>query len=190
MAWAVEPADNLRACCGAERQAIEQAIDHGHARLVAVARRLLRDEDEAREAVQDACVLALRGSATFAHRARVSTWLHRIVVNVALLRLRTRRRCNARGTVDVDVPAAFRTADSAEEVVARAQLRQVVRRAVAALPERYRAVLVLRDLRDRGTAETAGALGLTTNAAKIRLHRARQALRGALAPHDLVEAGA
>ncbi len=186
MAWAVKPADNPRSCCGAERQAIEHAIDHGHARLVAVARRLLRDEDEAREAVQDACVLALRGSAGFAHRARASTWLHRIVVNVALLRLRARRR-GASAALDAGVSAALRTADSAEEVVARAQLRQMVRRAVEALPERYRAVLVLRDLRDRGTAETAGALGLTTNAAKIRLHRARQALRGALAPHDLVE---
>jgi RNA polymerase sigma-70 factor (ECF subfamily) len=190
MTWAVKPADNPRSCCGAERQAIEHAIDHGHARLVAVARRLLRDEDEAREAVQDACVLALRGSAGFAHRARASTWLHRIVVNVALLRLRARRRRGASAGLGAEVSTALRTVDSAEEVVARAQLRQLVRRAVAALPERYRTVLVLRDLRDRGTAETAGALGLTTNAAKIRLHRARQALRGTLALHDLVEVGA
>jgi RNA polymerase sigma-70 factor (ECF subfamily) len=187
MTWAVEPADTPRPSCGAERQAIEHAIGDGHARLVEVARRLLRDEDEAQEVVQDACVLALRGSAGFAQRARASTWLHRIVVNAALLRLRARRRRAASLALDVERSPAPRCAASAEEVVARAQLREVVRRAVAALPERYRSVLVLRDLRERGTAEAAGALGLTTNAAKIRLHRARQALRAALTRHDLVE---
>src|SRR5262249_14155669 len=141
MRWAMKPADTPRPCCGAGRQAIEHAIGDGHARLVEVARRLLRDEDEAREAVQDAYVLALRGSAGFAQRARASTWLHRIVVNVALLRLRARHRRAASLARDVERSPAVRSAASAEEVVARAQLRELVRRAVAALPERYRAVL-------------------------------------------------
>ena len=61
--------------------------------------------------------------------------------------------------------------------------RELVRRCIARLPDSYREVLVLRDIEDLDTAEVADALGITSNAVKIRLHRARQALRTLLAPH-------
>jgi RNA polymerase sigma-70 factor (ECF subfamily) len=172
--------------------AIGRALSEGYDRLVAVARRVVGDEHEARDAVQDACVSALRGAGGFEHRAQPSTWLHRIVINAALIR---RRQHHRRGEHTFGLTGTSSTpragiAPSPEELVARAQLRTVVRRAIASLPEHHRAVLELRDLQQLGTADTASALGLTPNAAKIRLHRARRALRAALAPVGLQAAPA
>ena len=63
------------------------------------------------------------------------------------------------------------------------ELRKLVRDSIERLPETYRTVLVLRDLEELSTEETAAMLGASPNAVKIRLHRARQALRGLLDPH-------
>jgi RNA polymerase sigma-70 factor (ECF subfamily) len=65
----------------------------------------------------------------------------------------------------------------------RAEVQEVVRSAIARLPDNYREVLVLRDLEELSTEETAQALGVTPNAVKVRLHRARQALRTLLDPY-------
>jgi RNA polymerase sigma-70 factor (ECF subfamily) len=165
---------------------VRRALTDGYDRLVAVARQVLRDEEEARDAVQDACVAALRSGDAFGHRAQPSTWLYRIVVNAALMRHRRRRR---RGEESLDDQLA--TAEprepvpAAEDVVGNGQLRAMLRRAVASLPEQHRRVLELRDLQELDTGETAEALGLTPNAAKIRLHRARRALRATLDPMRL-----
>src|SRR6266542_587898 len=71
---------------------------------------------------------------------------------------------------------------SAESLLARSQTRAIVRAAIDRLPESYRAVLLLRDIEEMSTEEAAHSLGVTENAVKIRLHRARQALRGLLEP--------
>ena len=165
----------------------EQLVrEHGGA-LLAVARRYLRSEDDARDVVQEAMLSAFRGIASFSADAKLSTWLHRIVVNCALMRLRSRRRrpeeaiddllpafdeqgAFAHGVTDWDVPAA-------ETVIERRQMRQIVRRCIDRLPESHRALLMLRDIEERDTDETAEILGLTVSAVKSRLHRARQALR-------------
>jgi RNA polymerase sigma-70 factor (ECF subfamily) len=70
-----------------------------------------------------------------------------------------------------------------DKVMERAEARELVRQQIDALPEGYRTVLVLRDIEGLDTEETANVLGLSVNATKIRLHRARQALRTLLAPH-------
>lgn len=160
--------------------------EHGGA-MLAVARRYLRSEDDARDVVQEAMLSAFRGIASFDAGAKLSTWLHRIVVNCALMRLRSRRRrpeesiddllpsfdehgAFAHGVVEWDAPAT-------EHVVERRQMRQIVRRCIDRLPDSYRALLVLRDIEERDTEEAAELLGLTVSAVKSRLHRARQALR-------------
>jgi len=180
--------------------AYEQVVrEHGGA-MLAVARRYLRSEDEARDLVQEAMLSAFRGIASFDAGAKLSTWLHRIVVNCALMRLRTRRRrpeesiddllpsfdeqgAFACGVVDWDTPAT-------ETLVERRETRRIVRRCIDRLPESYRALLVLRDLEERDTDETAALLGLTVSAVKSRLHRARQALRELLAVELGVDAAA
>jgi len=167
-------------------QAYESLVrQHGRA-MLAVARRMLRNDDDAREAVQDAFLQAFRAIPRFRAEARLSTWLHRIVVNAALMRLRSAGR---RPTVAIDdlLPTFDEEGHHAEHIrplplsvdsaLESAETRAEVRRCVEQLPEQHRAVIVLRDLQELSTAEAATVLGITENAVKIRLHRAHQALR-------------
>ena len=154
-------------------------------RMLAVARGLLRNEEDARDAVQSAYVAAFRGVATFKGTSQLSTWLHRIVVNAALMKLRTRRRKPEESIEDLlptfledghHVESFSEWASQADRLLEQKQMHQIVRTAISELPETHRAVLMLRDIEDMSTDETAVALGISVNAVKIRLHRARQAL--------------
>ena len=162
-------------------------------RMLAVARRLLRSEDDAADAVQEAFISAFRAIGNFEGGARLSTWLHRIVVNAALMRLRNRAR---RPEVSIeellprfvedgqysDEPREWKAAEPLS-ALERRETRALVRGLIDELPSDYRTVLLLRDIEGLDTKETAEFLGVTPNAAKIRLHRARLALRGLLDPH-------
>lgn len=175
-----------------DEEAFERLVREHGGRLLAVARRFLRDEEEARDAVQECFLSAFRSINNFEQGSRLSTWLHRIVINASLMRLRSRQRKPEEPIEDflpqfqadghqVNHP----TADwegSAESLLARSQTRAIVRAAIDRLPESYRAVLLLRDIEEMSTEEAAQSLGVTENAVKIRLHRARQALRGLLEP--------
>jgi RNA polymerase sigma-70 factor (ECF subfamily) len=161
-------------------------------RLLAVARRILRNDEEANDAVQDAFLSAWRHLATFEGDSRLSTWLHRIGVNAALMRLRSRRRRREQAIEDL-LPAFAADGHHAEPVAAwvgpeacsleRAEQRALVRECIDHLPEPYRLALVLREIEGLDTAEAAAALGIRTDALKMRLHRARQALRTLLDPY-------
>jgi len=179
-----------------EDAAYEELVRTYAGRMLAVARRFLRSEEDSRDAVQDAFLSAFRNIEGFEGQARLSTWLHRIVVNASLMKLRTRRRKPEQLIDDLlpgfiedghmENPAAEwrHTADPAE----RNELRALVLAKIQELPEGYRNVLVLRDIEDRDTEETAELMGLSVGAVKTRLHRARQALRGLLDPHLRVDA--
>lgn len=161
-------------------------------RLLAVARRMLRSEEDARDAVQEAFLSAFRALDGFQGDARLSTWLHRITVNACLMRLRTRRR-KPEEPIDDLLPtfledghqaqpaAAWR--EAGDDALERRQTRELVRSCIDRLPEGYRTILVMRDVEELDTEETARLLGLTPSAVKTRLHRARQALRTLLDPH-------
>ena len=161
-------------------------------RLLAVARRLVGNDEDARDVVQDAMLSAYRSIDKFEAHSRVSTWLHRIVVNAGLMKLRTRRR-KPEESIEPLLPT-FREdghyrnelpawAAASDETAERNEMQQIVREAILNLPEAYREVVVLRDIEEQDTASTAAALGITPNAVKIRLHRARQALRTQLEQH-------
>ena len=167
-------------------RAFEALVRRYMARLLSVARRFLKNEEDARDAVQDAFVSAFRGIDGFQSGSKLSTWLHRIVVNAALMKLRTRRRHPEEGIDELlprfqpDGHQVEESADwnlSAEDLVAREETRELVRRGIDRLPESYRVVLLMRDIEEMTTEETAKALGITSAAVKVRLHRARQALR-------------
>lgn len=158
---------------------------HG-GRLLSVARRLMRNEDDARECLQDAFLSAFRAIDRFEGKSKLGTWLHRIVVNACLMQLRSKKR-KPEDLVDPQLPEfddyGFRigptemTPVSADELLERDEVRKRVHTAIDTLPEGYRTVLVLRDIEELDTAETAEMLGLTVGAVKVRLHRARLALR-------------
>lgn len=174
-------------------EAAYEALVRTHGpRLLAVARRFLRSEEDARDAVQDAFLSAFRAVDDFQGGARLSTWLHRIVVNAALMKLRTRRR-KPEQPIEELLPSFLEDGHMAapaspwrsEEMdpVERRELSRLLSDAIEALPESYRNVLLLRDIEDLDTEETARAMGISPGAVKTRLHRARQALRGLLEPH-------
>jgi RNA polymerase sigma-70 factor, ECF subfamily len=174
-----------------ERDAFEDLVREHGGHLLAVARRLLRQDEDARDAVQDAFLLAFRGLPAFAGRCRLSTWLHRITVNAALMKLRTRSR-KPEAPLDDLLPDFLPDGHhitqftewslSPSQHVLRAEAREQVRVAIDRLPTAYRTVLLLRDIEELDTPEVARMLGISTNAVKIRLHRARQALRTLLEP--------
>jgi len=154
--------------------------------MLAVARRLLRDEEDARDAVQDGMLAAFKAIRFFREDARLSTWLHRITVNACLMKLRSaRRRPTARiedllprfddvgHRIDLDTAGELRIEDAIDAPLVRARVRACIER----LPDAYREVLVCRDVEELDTAETATLLGISTENVKTRLHRARQALR-------------
>lgn len=173
-------------------RAYESLVSEHGGRMLAVARRLLRDDEEARDAVQEAFVLAFRGLPRFAGQSRLSTWLHRIVVNASLMRLRS-RRAHPEESIEPLLPTFLEDGhssatygewpESADRLLERAEVRERVRASIDRLPVTYRTVLLLRDLEELDTGEVATALGISANAVKIRLHRARQALRELLDPH-------
>jgi RNA polymerase sigma-70 factor (ECF subfamily) len=166
--------------------AFERLVRLYGGRLLAVARRILDNEDEARDALQDAFVSAFRSIRDFQGGAAVSTWLHRIVVNASLMKLRA-RRARPEQPIDPLLPAfledghqarpAREWGEPADLSALRREVREVVRRRIGQLPETYRVVLTLRDIEQLDTKETADLLGIEPNAVKVRLHRARQALR-------------
>ena len=155
--------------------------DHG-GRLLSVARRFLGNDEDAQDAVQDTFIRAFRAIHTFEARAQLHTWLHRIVVNTALMKLRERRR---RPTESIEglLPTfaegiqSVAARDWSDAVLERKETKAIVREAIDRLPDLYREVLILRDMEERDTAETAEILGTSSNVVKVRLHRARQALR-------------
>lgn len=163
-----------------------EELVHRHAGpMLAVARRFFRNEQDAADAVQDALLQAFRSLDRFAGESKLSTWLHRITVNACLMKLRAKR---SRPEIAIDslLPDFDGTGHhrervsrwpNPEEVLDQAERIALVRRCIEQLPENYRVVLLLRDIEELDTLETAERLDLTESAVKVRLHRARQALR-------------
>lgn len=173
--------------------AFETLLDRYSARLLRLARRFLDSEEDARDALQDAMVAVFKSIGSFESSSMLSTWLHRIVVNTCLMKLRSKRR--RRDEIDIEeylprfledghqVEPSEPWSESAESMLERDELRAQVRASIDRLPETHRVVLQLRDIEEMSTEETAEILGITPNAVKIRLHRARQALRALLDEH-------
>jgi len=174
-----------------ELTAFETIVREQARGLLAVARRLLRNDDDAREAVQDAFVSAFRSCRRFEGSSRISTWLHRIVVNACLMRLRTQRR-KIEVPIDEWLPrflpdghheASFVDwSNAAYALIEQEETCALVRRCIDQLPDSYRTVLVMHDIEGIPVDQVATALDISSNAVHIRLHRARQALRTLLDP--------
>jgi RNA polymerase sigma-70 factor (ECF subfamily) len=174
----------------------EAAFEHVvmlHApRMLTVARQFMRDETDAQDAVQDAFLSAFKAIGAFAGGSLLSTWLHSITVRACLMKLRSKRR-HAETPID-DLLPQF-TADGhrvhpgaawsepLEAIVQRDESRALVRQCIERLPVTHRTILLLRDIEEYDTEETARLLGVSQSVVKTRLHRARQALRTLLEPY-------
>ena len=174
-----------------DAKAFEQMVRSYGPRLLAVARRIVPSEEDARDCLQETFLAAHCSIEAFEDRSRLGAWLHRIVTNAALMKLRARR---ARPEEPIDSFQAtydrysFRegprrtNALTPEELLQRSDTSKAVRQALERLPESYRTVLLLRDIEGYDTRETAVFLETSEGAVKVRLHRARTALKELLGP--------
>jgi RNA polymerase sigma-70 factor (ECF subfamily) len=168
-----------------DQQAFETLVRVYGGRMLAVARRFVRNDEDAQDIVQTAYLNAFRAVARFEGQCLIGTWLHRIVVNTALMTLRSRRR-KPEAAIDDFLPAFLEDGHHveqfsdwsapADELIHREETRATVRRCIDRLPGGYREVLIMRDIEELSTDEAAGLLAITPTAVKVRLHRARQAL--------------
>ncbi len=177
--------------CRGEDEAFDELVRVAGGRMLAVARRLLGKEEDVQDAVQEAFLSAFKSLDKFDGRSQLTTWLHRITVNACLMRLRSQRR-RPEKSMDELLPEFL--ADGHQKYPTRSwkplvevgiggeELRALVRSKIDELAEDYREVLLLRDIEGLDTEATAVHLGISSNAVKTRLHRARQALRTLLEP--------
>jgi RNA polymerase sigma-70 factor, ECF subfamily len=148
-------------------------------RLFRVARAIVRDDVEAEDILQHAYLSAFTHLHQFAGMAAFSTWLTRIVVNHALLRQRQQQRL--RGMAEESGTPDWRSGTSGllnpEDHASRNELARALEAAIDALPETYRAIVVLREIDGMSVQEAAECLAISEEAARVRLHRARTMLR-------------
>ena len=167
--------------------AIRTIVRQNNRRLFRVARSILKDDWEAEDAVQEAYVRAFTHLDEFEERSKLSTWLTRIVANEALGRLRRRRPA----LVDLDdlenvaaaedgnvVPFPLNASQpDPERAMAQSEINSMLEKAIDALPDAFRTVLVARVIEEMSVEETAELYGLKPETVKTRLHRARALLR-------------
>ena len=168
-------------------------------RVYRLAYGVTRNEADAHEIVQDVFLTVFRKHGSFEGRSALSSWIYRITMNTALNRRRG-KRAELETSLDAELPAyradghrdgerAYLLADwsqTPEAELLAGESRAVLTRAIAALPEHYRAVLVLRDVEGMSNEEVAVAMGDSVASVKSRLHRARMVLREQLTRHFYV----
>ena len=179
-----------RLCAARDADAIRHVITSNNQRMFRTAWSILKQRAEAEDAVQTAYLSAFAKIGTFEGRSSLSTWLTRIVINEALGRRRSeerrRRNLEEEGIAVLD---AYRDnfmrgsdAESPDVAIGREQLRKLLEQAVAALPDTFRTVFVLREIEGLSNEDTADALGIPAATVKTRLFRARRRLQEMLAP--------
>lgn len=153
-------------------------------RIYRAIRSILRDDSECEDVMQETYVRAFEHLAQFEGRAKFSTWLTRIAVNESIKRSIARGKADPlEDELDGDTPSMLvtdETTSSPENNAARRELAALLEESILALPAPYRTVLVLRNIEEMSTSETAEVLAITDTNVKVRLHRAHELLRSQL----------
>lgn len=162
--------------------------------MLAVAKRIVLDTAIAEDVAQEAFSNVFRNLASFRGDSSLKTWIHRIVVNQALMALRKQRRRNEQPIEELlpqfdgygcridETTVLSQLAETPEAMLMSSDRKQQVLSSIERLPENYRIVLMLRDIEELSTSEVAEVTGLTEANVKVRLHRARAALKKLLSP--------
>ena len=159
--------------------AFEQLVAEYGDRVFGIALRVTGSPSDAEDVMQETFLLAFRSWSTFRGESAATTWLYRIAVNAALMKVRSRSHVELLSEQDERVDVVDWAADAAEAVL-RGELRQEIEAGITRLPEELRVTLILRDVEGLSTAETSAALEISEPAVKSRLHRARALLRSYL----------
>ncbi len=168
-----------------EKLLFEVLMRRHNQRIYRAIRSILRDDSECEEVMQETYVRAYEHLAQFEGRAKFSTWLTRIAVNESIKRSIARGKLDALDLDEFDgevraMPALESNDPTPENNVARNELGALLEASILALPAPYRVVLVLRDIEEMSTSETAQVLAITDANVKVRLHRAHELLRSEL----------
>lgn len=175
-------ADLVAAARGGDKSAFDELVRETFSGTYTLAYRLVGDEEDARDVVQEAYLRAYRGLRNFRGDAQFTTWLYRITANCASTHLSRRGRNRHEEMPDDDfMPDTHLVGDPAAQSEVTA-LRAELNVALQALPSKLRSVVVLRDVYDLSHEAIAVELGISESAAKVRLHRARRQLRERLFP--------
>ncbi len=174
-------AEVVRRVLAGETALFELLMRRNNPRVYRAIRGILRDEAEVEDAMQQAYLKAYTSLRDFEGASAFSTWLVRIAVNEALARIRKGAHLEVVGEVpDRSEDTMSPPRETPEERAAAHESMRLVERAVDRLPLAYRSVFMLREIEEMTTAEVAQTLGLSEEAVKVRLHRARRALRDVL----------
>ncbi|KQY13968.1 RNA polymerase sigma factor [Rhizobium sp. Root482] len=173
--------DLLEGALRNEPAAFRAIMARHNQRLFRIARGVVRDDGVAEDVVQEAYLRAFRNLDKFRAEASLSTWLHRIVLNEALGRLRKaarQRKAVASGPIADILQFPYGTAsDDPEKTMAQRQILKLVEDAMDELPDHFRMVFIARVIEGMSVEETAALLGIKPETARTRLHRARVLLR-------------
>lgn len=165
-------ADLIARHASGDPQAFSELVRRHRDRMWAVAMRTLRDPEEAADALQDAFISAFRAAGNFRAESQVTTWLHRIVVNACLDRV---RRKQARPTVPL-AESGFNEPAAPRDSMSDRETHLVISQALDQLPEEQRAPIVLVDIEGYSVSETAQLLGIAEGTVKSRCARGRAKL--------------
>jgi RNA polymerase sigma-70 factor (ECF subfamily) len=176
-----------------EQAAFRRLVELNSTNVYNVALKLLNNEQEAEDVLQETFLSAFEAIDRFEGRSKLSTWLYRIAYNASLMRLRKRKQMT---TFSLDQPLNGENGGTPQgtrylvdwstlpdDQLLSAEARQEMNQAIADLPETLRSTFVLRDIQGLSGAETAEILGITVQAVKNRLHRARLRLRDRLSDY-------
>lgn len=179
----VEPAEQVLLACAraGDSSAFESLVAPYRTRILRLAQRILRNHEDAEDAVQTALLEAFRHLDIFEGRSKFSSWLTTIVTNAALMRLRGSRQRYETSLDQLtqggeDGPVRFHAVEprpDPEQSCSLKELRNVLAVAMNQLGPRYKRVFYLRHVEELSIKETAGALGISATAVKARMHRAR-----------------
>jgi RNA polymerase sigma-70 factor (ECF subfamily) len=179
----------IAAAQAGDRRALDQLLREHQARIYAVCRRITGNDADALDATQDALLAVVRGLSRFDGRARFSTWVYRIATNSCLDELRRRRRRPVVGLPERDGVALDVPSEEGSAVAERVADRLAVDEALAALPDDFRAAVVLRDICQLDYAEIAEVLEIPAGTVRSRIARGRGQLVERLAGNQTDIAG-
>ena len=184
-----EDAELVELTLTGDNRAFDELVVRYRDRVYRLCMKILRHDDDAAEALQDAFLSAYRGLRNFMRESRFSTWLYRIDTNASLMKLRRRREGHVSyeqsqgGYEDAEPMAIPDWSSQPLDELLDAETRELLEREVQHLPANEREVFVLRDIMEQSNADVATELGLTVAAVKSRLHRARLHLRDRMNRH-------
>ena len=180
---------DLDALLSGDAAAFERVVHTESPRLYRMIMRIVQDEDEAKSVMQETFLQAYKRLGTFRRESKFSTWLYAIGLNLARATLRKLKRYDALEDNQIDkLQPAFMNGmyvDSYEtwnpqKIAERTERKDLVHKAIEQLPADYKTIVTLRDIEELSTTEVAKALDISEGAVRVRLHRARQALRNVL----------